>query len=72
MVYVLKTVNIVMEYLKNLVKKENCSIAINKFVIICNEMTTLVSLESIVHGVFWYENGEGSFDSSLLKYVSFP
>ena len=52
MVYVLKTVNTVMEYLKNLVKKENCSIAINKFVIICNEMTTLVSLESIEHCVF--------------------
>jgi len=54
-VYVLKTVNTVMEYLKNLVRKENCSIAINKFLIICNEMTTLVSLESIVHCVFMWK-----------------
>ena len=47
-----------------------CSIAINKFVIICNEMTTFISLKSCV--MFSCENGEGSFDSNLLKCVSFP
>ena len=49
-----------------------CSIAINKFVIICNEMTILVSLKESNCIVFSCQNGEGSFDSNLLKCVSFP